>query len=461
MQIKFFSLALVLGSSLFGQTPWLTTSDPVGIARSGATVIFGKNLESASWNPALLTTLDAPRSVFFSYNLEMQYTSQTLESNQIIHGSSDRNRSIPMLGLAWRLSPSLVLGLHSESTFQRHVDFAPLSPARFFGDRLLLSARRTEIQLAWSPEQYPQFSLGFGAGISKVDYQGGLSVRLNIPTNSSVALSTSNPSLGLVEQRIIQQGNASRSSFQFGGRWAINSQWSTGLAYQSGLSGNLSLTANRRDGIVGYYSTTGFGVPLVGATASAASLLSASTVRPSSGGYEFPGRLAWGFRYRANSTFTIELDLRKTVGSFMIPAWPTIATPTSAVAGAPSSLPFGGPASGLRIASSTSGFSLGTDINVNRNWIVRFGLGQDDAGISDDFVNPVLGGSRSATFSFGLGYQVWGGELNFGYQVRQSRDSSTTYLDGNWNVSGFSPTLTPLGIEGMGHIIALGFKKSF
>ena len=108
---------------LSAQSPWLLTSDPVGIARSGAQVSYGRSLEASTFNPALLTTLQDSRSVFISLGLEMQSTQQTLQSNQTTLYSSDRNRSIPAFGLAWKLNPSWSLGLHSENTFSRHLDF--------------------------------------------------------------------------------------------------------------------------------------------------------------------------------------------------------------------------------------------------------------------------------------------------------------------------------------------------
>ena len=74
---------------------------------------------------------------------------------------------------------------------------------------------------------------------------------------------------------------------------------------------------------------------------------------------------------------------------------------------------------------------------------------------------PLLGGSRTAEFSLGAGYKVWGGELNFGYQYRQSEDQDTTRLGGIWSSTGYRGVGTRSRMEAMGHLLALGFRTSF
>jgi len=56
---------------------------------------------------------------------------------------------------------------------------------------------------------------------------------------------------------------------------------------------------------------------------------------------------------------------------------------------------------------------------------------------------------------------VWGGELNLGYQYRQSEDQDTRRLDGVWSSTGFQPGGTRVRMEGMGHLLALGYKVAF
>lgn len=456
--LKYLSFSTIFGF-LSAQSPWLLTSDPVGIARSGAQVAFGRSLEASTFNPALLTTLQDRRSVFVSFGLEMQSTQQTLQSNQTTLYSSDRNRSIPAFGLAWKVNSNWTLGLHSENTFSRHLDFDTGSFGRFFGDRLSLVSRQTLVQFAFSPSTHPEFSVGIGMGMLNVDYVGGLSLRSAIPSNPNASVSPTNPSLGVLEQRLMQSGSMSRPAFQLGGRWAINSRWSMGFAYQSGAKESFSLTA-KTFGAPSYYSNTGFGNPLVGGTTSASTLLANSTPRAGAGSLELPSRFTWGIRFRPNTSFTMELDIRRLSGNFSIPDWPSLLNATGTI-GSPSVLSFAPSANSLRSGRPSMGFSLGADITLDQSWILRAGFSQDQSTLSDAYVNPVLGGSASATFSAGLSYIGLGGEWSLGYQLRQSRDVESRTLDGSWSVGGFTPTGTPVGLEGMGHVIAVGYKTRF
>jgi len=456
--LKYFYFTFVSGV-LCAQSPWLLTSDPVGIARSGAQVSYGRSLEASTFNPALLTTLQDSRSVFISLGLEMQSTQQTLQSNQTTLYSSDRNRSIPAFGLAWKLNPSWSLGLHSESTFSRHLDFGSGSFTRFFGDRLSLVGRQTLAQIAFSPSTHPEFSLGIGMGMLTTDYIGGLSLRGVIPSNPNAPVSAANPSLGVFEQRLMQSASISSPVFQVGGRWAINSRWSMGFAYQSGLQKSLPLSSTL-SGAPLFYSNTGFGNPLVGGIASGLTLTANTTSRPGTGSLELPSRLTWGIRFRPNTTFTMELDVRRMFGNFSIPDWPSLVNVSGTIS-TPSVLSFAPSANSLRSGRPSMGLSLGADITLNQSWTLRAGFSQDQSTLSDVYVNPILGGAASSTFSAGFSYIGWGGEWNLGYQIRQSRDIESKTLDGSWNSGGFSPTGTPVGVEGMGHMIAIGYKTRF
>jgi hypothetical protein len=76
-------------------------------------------------------------------------------------------------------------------------------------------------------------------------------------------------------------------------------------------------------------------------------------------------------------------------------------------------------------------------------------------------IEPLLGGAPTSAFSIGAGYRIWGGEVNLGYQFRQSQDGDTRQGDGVWSSTGYRNTGTRIRLEGMGHLMALGFKKTF
>jgi hypothetical protein len=101
------------------------------------------------------------------------------------------------------------------------------------------------------------------------------------------------------------------------------------------------------------------------------------------------------------------------------------------------------------------------EVELGKLWTLRGGLALEQRSVEEPVVEPLLGGAQTAAFSIGAGYRVFGGELNIGYQYRQSEDQFTRRLDGVWSSTGFRPTGTRVRIEGLGHLLALGFKKTF
>jgi hypothetical protein len=51
--------------------------------------------------------------------------------------------------------------------------------------------------------------------------------------------------------------------------------------------------------------------------------------------------------------------------------------------------------------------------------------------------------------------------VSFGYQYRQSKDQDVATLDGVWSATGFRSTGSRTRVEGMGHLFAIGYKRSF
>jgi long-subunit fatty acid transport protein len=119
---------------------------------------------------------------------------------------------------------------------------------------------------------------------------------------------------------------------------------------------------------------------------------------------------------------------------------------------APSELPHG---------KSHLGLNASTELELGKFWTVRAGLSLDQRSVDASYAEPLLGGSPTAAFSIGAGYKLWGGELNIGYQYRQSQDQDSTRLNGVWNSTGYRSVGTRARMEGMGHLIALGYKMSF
>ena len=446
---------LILGMAALpaaAQSLALPAADPVGIARSGAQVAYGYSLEAASANPALLISLKENRGIYLAAGLELASTQQSLESNQRTLFSTDRNRAIGAFGAALRLSPTFSLGLKLDEPFLRHGRLLNDAPSRFLGDGIDLSARRLEGQAAWALS--PNVSLGLGLGVARLGYESSSVMRFGVPLDPdpSRPASGANPVQGLVEQRVAQSGNKLVPSYSLGLRWAISPRWTLGATHQSGLKGDLDLKAGFRDANLGLYANDGLSTADLGTASRAAGLLGVS--RPVSAAnrtLELPSQTTVGFRHRVTPMVTWETDLRWTSAGLRMPAFAQVSTPSGLVS-APSELPQG---------KSYLSLSASVEVELSKVWTMRGGLALDQRSVDESVTEPLLGGSRTAAFSIGAGYRTWGGELSLGYQYRQSEDQDTRHLSGVWSNTGFRTGVTRMRAEGMGHLFALGVKKTF
>lgn len=421
----------------------LPATDPVGIARGGAQVAYGYSLEAASTNPALLASLKEKGGFHVALGVESSSIQQSLESNQFTSYSSDRNRGLAAFGLAARLSSRFTLGLKLDEPYLRHAKMLDDAPSRYLGDGIDLSAHRLEGQAAWALS--PNLSIGIGLGVARLSYESTNVVRLGVPNSVTGAVD------GLVEHRIGQSGNKVVPSYSLGARWAINPRWTLGFTHQSGLKGDLDLKGGFRDRALGYFANDGLSVAPLGTEARAATLLAASSVTPGERTLELPSQTTLGVRHRLGPMLTWEADLRWTSANLRVPGFASVLTPSGTVS-APMQLPQG---------KSYLGLHTSAEVELGKFWTLRGGIALTQRSVEESTAEPLLGGSRTATFSFGAGYKVWGGELNLGYQYRQSEDQDTRRLDGVWSSAGFRGVGTKMRMEGMGHLMAIGFKKMF
>lgn len=441
-------MALVLGVGALpvaAQSMALPAADPVGISRSGAQVAYGYSLEAAATNPALLVSLRETGGIYLAAGLELSSIQQSLESNQRTGFSTDRNRGLVAFGMALRLSPLLTLGLKVDEPYQRHAKLLDSAPTRFLGDGIAISAHRLEGQAAWAFS--PNLSVGLGLGVARLGFESTNVLRVGIPLDPSAVVD------GLVEQRAGESGNKVVPSYSLGLRWALNPRWTIGFTHQSGLKAGLAMNAGFRNTTLGLYSTDGLSQTIdLGTDARAATLLANSHVISGQGNLELPSQTTLGVRHRLLPMMTWEADLRWTSASMAVPAFASIQTPGGTVS-APMELPRG---------RSYFGLNLSSELELGKFWTLRGGLALDQRSVSASVAEPLLGGSRTSAFSIGAGYKVWGGELNLGYQYRQSEDQDSRRLTGDWGSTGYQPTpINRVRVEGMGHLIALGFKKTF
>jgi len=429
-----------LGAPRLAAQSWaLPASDPVGIARSGAGVAYGNSLEAAALNPALLATLRDGSSAYLSAGMEIQAAQATLQSNGLVQYSTDRNRFLPALGAAWRLNRSLVLGFKLDEPFLRHAQLPTTYTGRFQGQAIDLKTQRFEGQFGWSAS--PNWAFGASAGLTRIQYSSDNMVRTNVGP-------------GLMESDLHQSGAKFAPSYSLGFRWAPNSRWTVGGSYVSAIKTTLAMDASYGAIAPTFYSLDGLGPAPVGTSAAGAAQMAGTQLRPGSGGITLPGKVTLGVRQRVNQAFTWEADVRYVLGSQTeLPGYPS-ATPAggTAVSGAGRSTAF----------RSGFGLSLMGELNLSKNWVVRIGAALDPALRANSDLDPLVGGAKSSGLSGGFGYRVFGGEVNVGYQFRQSEDVDRDGLDGAWSSAGL--TANPASVtrvEGMGHLWSIGYKRTF
>jgi long-subunit fatty acid transport protein len=447
-------LAAGLAGPLAAQSLWLPASDPVGIARSGTGVAFGQSLEASSLNPALLVTLRDASSAFLGLGMEMASAQTTLQSNQRSLFTADRDRVLPSLGAAWRFDDRLSFGVKLDEPFLRHAEVSPESTIRFLGRSIDLKTNRLEFQTAWAFR--PDISFGAGLGLARISYASSVNLRSQVLQDPSQAPGAANSSIALVEVGARQSGSATVPSYSLGFRWAISPRWTLAGAHQSSLRGNLSLQAEPASDAPTFYDNNGFGLPPVSSPTDPVGLARSGTLarlqyEPGTRRIALPSKTTLGLRHRMNQFFTWEFDLHHIESSgFQVPSMPTLGTPSGTVG---TQMP-GAYRSGF-------GASIMGEMSLGRAWTFRAGARLDPALQDDATINPLISGSRSASFSAGAGYRIWGGELNAGYQFRQNRDLDSNLLEGAWDVAGYRTVGTKTRVEGMGHLWSIGFKRSF
>jgi len=445
-------MGLVLGVSalpVVAQSMALPAADPAGISRSGAQVAYGYSLEAAATNPALLASLKEKGGFYLAAGLEMSSAQQSLESNQQTRFTFDRNRTIGAFGLATRISPSLTLGLKLDEPYLRHGKLLDDAPSRYLGDGIDISTRRMEAQVAWALN--PNVSFGFGFGVARLGFESSSVMRLGIPNDPTQPASGTNAVNGLVEQRVGQSGNKVVPSYSLGWRWAINPRWTLGFSHQSGLKSDLDLQAGLRNGNLGIYANDGLSTAPLGTSTRATTLLGYEQAVAGQGSLELPSQTTFGVRHRITPIMTWEADLRWFSANYQVPTFASIQAPSGTTT-VPQELPKG---------RSHLAFSSSAEIELGKFWTLRGGLSLDQRSVDESTTEPLLGGARTAAFSIGAGYKVWGGELNLGFQYRQSEDQDMTRLNGVWSSSGYRSVGTRVRVEGMGHVMAIGFKKMF
>jgi len=436
-----------LGAPRLAAQSWaLPASDPVGIARSGAGVAYGADLEATALNPALLATLRNRGGLYLAAGEEMQSSEATLQSNTQTLYSTDRNRFLPSLGFAWRLSPSLVMGMKLDQPFLRHAQMPLDYAGRFQGQALDLTTRRVEVQLGWAAS--PNWAFGASLGGTRIRYSWDNMVRTVI-----LQPGTSATPLGLMETDLHQGGTRTVPSYSLGFRWAANSRWTFAGTYVGALKGTMPLSASYGSAPTSYYSPTGTQPPPAGLSSLGPAIQSGSQLQPGGGAITLPAKAVLGVRQRVNQVFTWELDVRYVFGSStQLPGYPS------------STAPGGSPVSGSGQSTSFRsgwGMSLMGELNVAKAWVVRIGASLDPALRDYAGVDPLVGGAKTSGLSAGFGYKCLGGELNLGYQYRQSQAVDTPGLEGNWTASGYSTTPAQTRVEGMGHLWAVGYKRLF
>ncbi|HNX95675.1 MAG TPA: outer membrane protein transport protein [Holophaga sp.] len=446
----FGALGLAAGmiQPLAAQALALPGSDAVNIGRSGTGVAFGQSLEAAALNPALLASLRDASSAYLAAGFELQCSQVTLASTQHTLSTTDRNRFLPALGGAWRLNDRIVLGVKMDDPFQRHMGLATESNTRFLQRSIDLSARRLEMQ--GSLAITPAFSLGVGLGVAHLKYASQVDLRAPLAADPNAPISSTNLTQGLIELPLSQTGSANALSYSLGFRWAMNPRWTLGGSYDGAIRATPSMTARLNGTAPVYVDGDGYSSADIGQYGPA--FINAASARPGQGRISLPSHARLGVRHRLNQTATWEVDLHRIGGSaFELPTQPAMETPNGTVASHPLE------------RSPRNGFGLSAmlELNLTKRWVVRAGGEVMPRLLTDAEADPMIGGGRTAAFSLGTSYRIFGGEWSLGYQHRQAVDLDSYRLDGKWTQQGYFRTGTLVRTESAGHLVSLAYKVAF
>ena len=433
-----------------GQTIWLPGSDPANIARSGAGVAFGRSLEACSLNPALLVTVQGDNSVYLSTGLELQSTQITMPSNERQLFSTDRNRFMPALGGQWRFTKKLAFGVRLDTPYMRHLELPLESTSRFFGRAFDLKSMRSEMQAAYAVTD--AFSVGLSFGTTTLNYASAVSLRAIVPVEPSLPAGLRNPAEALLETTAMQEGSVTVPTFSVGFRHAITSRWTFGGSFTSGAKGRPTLSASMGSEISYHGKGQADSLPDVGIEEKGRILLGLLSAQPGSGNISMPYKIQAGVRHRLSQATTWEIDVRYIGASVAsVPSQAELGTPSGPVATLDRKYEF----------RDTLALSAMMEIALNKDWTVRVGFSYDPEARDEQELEAMLGGAKSAGFSIGLARRLFGGELSAGYQYRQAEDVIASNISGNWTASGLGYSGTPAKVEGMGHLLSIGYKKSF
>jgi len=433
-----------------GQAIWLPGSDPANIARSGAGVAFGRSLEACSLNPALLVTVQGSNSVYLATGLELQSTQLTMPSNERQLFSTDRNRFMPALGGYWQYSKKLAFGVRVDTPFMRHLEIPHESPSRFFGLAFDLKSMRSEMQAAYAITD--AFSVGLSAGTTSLNYASAVSLRALVPVDPSRPAGDANPIEALLETIARQEGSVTVPTFSVGLRYAITSRWTFGGSFTSGAKGRPSLAASMGNEMGFYGKGQPDSIPDLGIEDRAQAMMAMLSAQPGGGDISMPYKIQAGVRHRLNQATTWELDLRYIgASSASVPTQAELKTPSGTVTTLDRNYEF---RDALALCAMI-------EIALDKNWAVRAGFSYDPEARDEQKIEAMLGGAKSAGFSIGLARRLFGGELSAGYQYRQAEDVIANNVGGNWTSSGLTYSGTPAKVEGMGHLLSIGYKKSF
>jgi len=442
-------MALVAGAGMGLQAQGLVLpgSDAVTIGRSGVGVAYGRSLEAAGLNPALLVTVQDPLSIYLGMGMEHASQQVTQQANSIVKFSSDRNRLLPSLGLAWKPSEQFSLGFRTGTQFLRHGAMPSNASVRFNGTSQDLKGNFAELAFGYAVT--PAFSVGATVTALQVDQTQETVARVNVLSDGTQGPVTT---LGLAEVGLRQTGKKTLSSATVGARYALGSRFTIGLTYKTGAKGDMPQDATVIPGVRGVYGSDGTSISYTGIDKEIQAALGRAQAIPGSAQFQLPSVLTAGFRHRVNQIFTWEVDAKLLRTSQMqLPGLPRLAGATGV--GLPGTEP-------VVYRDSTSVSGMG-EIALGKRWTTRFGFSVESPVVSDRDVNYMYGLGRQASFSAGATWKGLGGEVSLGYQYRQAQDAETVNLDGKWESTGYRRTGTLVRVEGQGHLWSLGYKVAF
>jgi long-chain fatty acid transport protein len=394
--VTVFCASLLLSTSAFASGFGLREASASAMALSYAgAAANGTRASALNYNPGVLGDVDTfdVSSSFIGLLPETDgtFTATTTQLSPLLPPATVTGNAHPKdivntaliggLGLRYRLSDQLIVGLAASSPWGMITDYGNDSVTRYYNVTSDVKTFNMMPMIGWQP--VPQFTIGVGAQIQYI--KGHLTKAIDFGT-LGVAFHVPGAVAGGRDGFVALKAQDWGYGYFIGAEWKPTPNFSLGLSYRSQIDNTLKGTETfTLDAAQPPY-------PSVGATLKAAT--GQFVNGPATAGFATPAVLTFGAKWNASDQFTVLVGVDWT-------GWDAFKTLT-----AHSSNPLqADDVSVMGWKNSWSG-SLGVEYKPAQDWTLRLGTAYDGTPTVDGLRTPGIPDGSRYWISGGVGYRL-------------------------------------------------------